>query len=96
VIEQEAGVAEFDARQRALIWNLTGGEQRVATHLADVLVDDDTAAVRAAIARLFQAGVPAVHRSERYADFLAALAQVDTAQQATAQDVRTIYGKGLA
>ncbi|QGZ42340.1 malonate decarboxylase beta subunit [Pseudoduganella flava] len=96
VIEQEAGLAEFDSRNRALIWHLTGGEQRVATHLADVLVDDDTAAVRATVTRLFQAGVPAVHRSERYADFLAALGQVDTAQQAVAPDVRTIYGKGLA
>lgn len=35
VIEQEAGVAEFDAKKRALIWGLTGGEQRAATGLAD-------------------------------------------------------------
>ena len=39
VIEQEAGLAEFDSRNRALIWGLTGGEQRCATCLADVLVD---------------------------------------------------------
>ena len=96
VIEQEAGVAEFDARQRALIWGLTGGEQRVATHLADACVDDDTAAVRGAVADGFARGVPAVHRSDRVADFLACLAQVDTTNQATPDDVRRLYGKGLA
>ena len=96
VIEQEAGVAEFDARQRALIWGLTGGEQRTATHLADACVDDDTAAVRAAVVDCFQRGVPPVHRSDRAVDFLACLAQVDTTHQATLEDVRRLYGKGLA
>jgi malonate decarboxylase beta subunit len=95
VIEQEAGAAEFDSRQRALIWGLTGGEQRVATRLADACVDDDTAAVRATVADLFARGLPAVHRSDRAADFLACLERVDTTRQATAQDVRDLYSKGL-
>jgi malonate decarboxylase beta subunit len=95
VIEQEAGVAEFDARQRALIWSLTGGEQRVATGLADACVADDTAAVRATVADLFARGVPVRHRSERIDDFLACLARVDTAAQATADDVRAVYAATL-
>jgi malonate decarboxylase beta subunit len=95
VIEQEAGVGEFDARQRSLIWGLTGGEQRTATHLADACVEDDTAQVRDTVAALFARGVPAVHRSDRTADFLACLARVDTDTQATPDDVRRIYGKGL-
>jgi malonate decarboxylase beta subunit len=95
VIEQEAGVAEFDSRQRALIWGLTGGEQRVAARLADACVDDDTAAVRATLVDLFARGLPAVHRSDRAADFLACLARVDTTRHATAQDVRDLYSKGL-
>ena len=95
VIEQEAGVAEFDARQRALIWSLTGGAQRTATHLADACVDDDTAAVRASVIDCCARGVPPVHRSDRTADFLACLERVDTATQATAQDVRELYAKGL-
>jgi malonate decarboxylase beta subunit len=95
VIEQEAGVAEFDARQRSLIWGLTGGEQRAATHLADACVEDDTAQVRDTVAALFARGVPAVHRSDRTTDFLACLARVDTDTQATPDDVRRIYGKGL-
>ena len=95
VIEQEAGVAEFDSRQRALIWGLTGGAQRVAARLADACLDDDTAAVRAAHADLVARGLPAVHRRDRAADFLACLERVDTTRQATAQDVRDLYSKGL-
>lgn len=96
VIEQEAGVAEFDARDRPFIWSLTGGVQRQMTHLADACVEDDTAVVRATLAALFEQGVPKQHRSARYREFLASLAKVDAGAKATAQDVRTIYGEGLA
>jgi malonate decarboxylase beta subunit len=41
VIEQEAGIAEYDSRDRPFIWSLTGGEQRYATGLVDRFVDDD-------------------------------------------------------
>jgi malonate decarboxylase beta subunit len=95
VIEQEAGVAEFDSRQRSLIWGLTGGEQRVAARLADACVADDSAAVRQAVIGFFSQGVPARHRSERADDFLAALEGVDTAVQSSAADVRALYAKGL-
>jgi malonate decarboxylase beta subunit len=95
VIEQEAGVAEFDSRQRSLIWGLTGGEQRVAARLADACVADDSAAVRQAVIGFFAQGVPARHRSERADDFLAALEGVDTAVQSSAADVRALYAKGL-
>jgi malonate decarboxylase beta subunit len=96
VIEQEAGVAEFDARNRALIWGLTGGEQRFATGLADACVQDDTQEVRATLIELFAKGLPAQHRSERVDDFLGALGRVDTEKQATPADVRTAYAKGAA
>jgi malonate decarboxylase beta subunit len=96
VIEQEAGVAEFDARQRSLIWGLTGGEQRVATGLADACVADDSAEIKATVARLFAQGLPQRHRSERAAEFLACLERVDTAAQPAPQDVRAIYTRGDA
>jgi malonate decarboxylase beta subunit len=96
VIEQEAGVAEFDSRQRGLIWGLSGGEQRQATGFADVCVDDDTAQIRAAVMRLFAQGLPGQHRSERALDYLERLARVDTAVQPSAQIVRTIYREGDA
>ncbi|MGV7206856.1 biotin-independent malonate decarboxylase subunit beta [Oxalobacteraceae bacterium A2-2] len=94
VIEQEAGVAEFDSRNRPLIWGLTGGEQRCATGLADAYAEDDTAQIRAAVAALFRAGLPARHRSEQYQHYLDALARVDAGIQPAPQDVRAIYTQG--
>ena len=91
VIEQEAGVAEFDAKKRALIWGLTGGEQRVATGLADACVADDTHEIRTTVLRLFAQGVPARHRSERAEHYLACLRRVDTHEHATPEEVRAIY-----
>jgi malonate decarboxylase beta subunit len=95
VIEQEAGVAEFDARDRPFIWGLTGGVQRHLSQLADACVEDDTATIRVTVAGLFAQGVPQPHRSARYREFLACLAHADPAVPVTAQEVRTIYGKGL-
>jgi malonate decarboxylase beta subunit len=96
VIEQEAGAAEFDSRKRALIWGLTGGEQRVATGLADACVQDDTAEVRETVIKLFARGLPPRHRSECADDFLARLERVDTSAQPTPEDVRAIYRQGDA
>jgi malonate decarboxylase beta subunit len=96
VIEQEAGVDEFDSRNKPFIWSLTGGEQRFHSGLADAYVADDTAQMRATVAELFARGVPAQHRSSLADDFLARLAQVDAGPQATAEAVRAIYSKGVA
>jgi malonate decarboxylase beta subunit len=96
VIEQEAGIAEFDSRQRSLIWGLTGGEQRYATGLVDACVADDTAEIRATVAQLFAQGVPARHRSDRAQENLALLGRVDTAAQPTPQDVRAVFAQGDA
>jgi malonate decarboxylase beta subunit len=96
VIEQEAGVDEFDSRNKPFIWSLTGGEQRFHSGLADAYVADDTAQMRATVAELFARGVPAQHRSSQADVFLARLAQVDAGPQATPEAVRTIYSKGVA
>src|SRR6202050_4900576 len=45
VIELEAGIAELDASDRALVWSLIGGEQRHALGMADELLEDDAAAI---------------------------------------------------
>ena len=44
VIEQEAGIEEYDSRNRPFIWSITGGENRAA--LRDGLVVDDPRAGR--------------------------------------------------
>jgi malonate decarboxylase beta subunit len=91
VIEQEAGIDEFDASDRRRIWALIGGEQRVATGLADHLVDDDTDAIGAAVYAAFAAGVPSVHRTEDVDHYLALLARVDP-QTISPAAMRTLFG----
>lgn len=96
VIEQEAGIAEFDSRDKPFIWSLTGGEQRYQTGLVDAYVQDDLAQIHAAVLQCLRAGVPQQHRSDRFRDYLARLAEVDTSVQATAENVRHLYKKGSA
>jgi malonate decarboxylase beta subunit len=77
VIEQEAGIAELDATDRALIWSLIGGEQRWAVGLADDLEEDDAESIATAVRAAFASGTPpALPRTlliERYRDRLAAI-----------------------
>lgn len=91
VIEQEAGVAEYDSRDRPFIWSFTGGAQRAATGFADDYVDDDCGAMRDAVARRLREPVPAAHRSERYEAYLAALQSYDAAAQPTPEAVRELF-----
>jgi malonate decarboxylase beta subunit len=55
VIETVAGVEEFDARDRALVWRVTGGKHRLLMGDCDELVDDDIGAFRSAAARAMTA-----------------------------------------
>jgi malonate decarboxylase beta subunit len=76
VIEQESGIEEFDSSDRALIWAIFGGEQRVGMGVADELLQDDAKEIAAAVQRCLKAGLPAVHRSQQidlYRDRIAAL-----------------------
>lgn len=95
VIEQEAGIAEYDSRDKPFIWSFSGGEQGHAIGLADRFVADDVASMRAALAELSEAGVPARHRDERVDEFLNMLTGVDTHEQPTSALVRDIFAKGI-
>jgi malonate decarboxylase beta subunit len=46
VIETVAGVEEFDSKDRALVWRVTGGKHRYLMGDCAVLVEDDIAAFR--------------------------------------------------
>jgi len=46
VIETVAGVEEFDSRDRALVWRVTGGKHRYLMGDCAALIDDDLAAFR--------------------------------------------------
>ncbi|WP_288454279.1 biotin-independent malonate decarboxylase subunit beta [uncultured Acinetobacter sp.] len=91
VIEQEAGVNEYDSKDRPFIWSITGGEQRVKTGLADAFVEDDREQIKQYIIDYLAQGVPQLHRSSNYAFYLPKLQQLATEQQATPQDVQRVY-----
>ncbi len=55
VIEQEAGIAEFDAKDRSRVWATIGCRRRLEQEGIDALVDDDAAAVASAVRREFAA-----------------------------------------
>lgn len=91
VIEQEAGVNEYDSKDRPFIWSITGGEQRVKTGLADAFVEDDREQIKQYIIDYLAQCVPQLHRSSNYAFYLPKLQQLATEQQATPQDVQRVY-----
>jgi malonate decarboxylase beta subunit len=95
VIEQEAGIEEYDSRDRPFIWSFSGGEQRFRTGLADRYVEDDAQAIAAAVRSLLDLGIPPRHRDQKIDAFLGLLARIDTARQPDGASVRAAFGKGL-
>lgn len=91
VIEQEAGIEEYDSRDRPFIWSLTGGEQRFASGLVDRYVADDVAQIRQQVSELVQQGLPAQPRSQRAEWFLQRLTSLDTDKQIEPSVVRDLY-----
>lgn len=91
VIEQEAGIQEYNAKDRPFIWSITGGSQRFASGLADAYVDDDRNKIRQQVIDYLQQGLPLQHRSSNYPFYLAQLQQVDTAEQITPAQVQALY-----
>jgi biotin-independent malonate decarboxylase beta subunit/biotin-independent malonate decarboxylase gamma subunit len=98
VIEQEAGIDEFDSSDRALIWSIHGGEQRTATGLADKLVADDRDLIRDDVIDAVAAGVlrAGSHRSERVEALGSRLARLDPKNPPTPQDLRRLWGPTFA
>ncbi len=93
VIEQEAGIGELDAADRALIWSLIGGEQRCAAGMADDLVEDDAEAIAAAVRGAFARGRSALARSEQVERYRERLASFDPRLQGTP---RPLQGRNSA
>jgi malonate decarboxylase beta subunit len=94
VIEQEAGVLEYDSRDRPFIWSFTGGEQRHRTGLVDAYVEDDTVALRDTVTALFAQGRPVAERSDAWRHYLDRLSRYDPGVQATPEMVRSVFEQG--
>ncbi|ANR79110.1 biotin-independent malonate decarboxylase subunit beta [Kosakonia sacchari] len=97
VIEQEAGIEEYDSRDRPFIWSMTGGEVRYRSGLVDALVGDGIHAVKQAMNEAIAKGVPAKHRTDKYDDYLQRLTHFDTRRQADAEQISALFaGEGKA
>lgn len=97
VIEQEAGIEEYDSRDRPFIWSMTGGEVRYRSGLVDALVGDGIHAVKQAMNEAIAKGVPAKHRTDKYDDYLQRLTGFDTRKQADAEQISALFaGEGKA
>ncbi|BDH47395.1 biotin-independent malonate decarboxylase subunit beta [Salmonella enterica subsp. enterica serovar Choleraesuis] len=93
VIEQEAGIAEYDSRDRPFIWSMTGGEVRYHSGFVDALVPDGVHAVQQALNQALSAGKPAQLRTDDYQRYLDKLSRVDTAQQADSAQIKGLFGE---
>lgn len=91
VIEQEAGLDEYDSRDRPFIWSLTGGEQRFACGLVDAYVADEVSVIRERLLATLEQPGEALPRSSQYARFLDLLQRFDAEPQADAASVRALY-----
>ncbi|HII4353357.1 TPA: biotin-independent malonate decarboxylase subunit beta [Enterobacter cloacae] len=93
VIEQEAGIEEYDSRDRPFIWSMTGGEVRYQSGLVDALVGDGVNAVKAAMNDAIAKGVPSKHRTDNYDDYLNRLTHFDTRKQADAEQINALFAR---
>lgn len=91
VIELEAGFAEFDSGNRQLIWETSGGEQRIAVGMVDVLVEDRVQAIRTAIMSEFAKGVKAVRRSTNVQNFQSLIARIDPTERIDGLTLRKLW-----
>lgn len=76
VIEQEAGITEFNSKDRALIWNTIGGKARYEMGLVDQLVEDDIEIFRNAIEAAISKEV-STPRTQQISKYLSAINQLD-------------------
>lgn len=93
VIEQEAGIEEYDSRDRPFIWSMTGGEVRYQSGLVDALVVDGVNAVKAAMYDALAKGVPAKHRTDNYDWYLDRLSNFDTRKQADSEQIHALFAR---
>ena len=94
VIEQEAGIDELDASDRALIWSLIGGEQRCAADLADTLVDDDAVAIARAVREAAALPARGSERSRQVERYIARLAAIDARRPPDPKALRSLWHAG--
>lgn len=92
VIEQEAGIEEYDSRNRPFIWSFTGGEARYRNGLVDSLVTDSVQQIRHELIRHLNNDQNESARLQQIDDYLNKLKAVDTTKQITPEGVTAVFG----
>ncbi|WP_163653163.1 biotin-independent malonate decarboxylase subunit beta [Listeria sp. PSOL-1] len=90
VIEQEAGIEEFDASDKALIWKTIGAKQRLATGCVDELVVDDIDTIKQAIVKAM-APKKEGYRSEQIDFYLSLLEKIDSSKPLEIAQYNQLY-----
>lgn len=93
VIEQEAGIEEFDSMDRQLIWNTIGGKQREASGFADYLVEDDIEAIQQTILKAIELGNDDTPRSSQVNRYLAFLEAFNTSETLTPEKAQQLWNQ---
>lgn len=93
VIEQEAGIEEWNSRDRPLIWKTVGGEQRYETGLADMLVEDDVDNIRHAVRIVYKNNSLDNPRSAQVDVFFTRLAAIGTELNIRPETLRSLWSR---
>ncbi|MDN4075348.1 biotin-independent malonate decarboxylase subunit beta [Fictibacillus terranigra] len=91
VIEQEAGIEEFDSSDRPLIWGTIGGTQRYSTGFVDELVDDDVTEIRKVIHQAFLGKGKEINKTEQVDFYHHFLSQIDPSKPIDSQTIRELW-----
>jgi len=89
VIEQEAGVEEFNSRDRRLIWDTIGGTARFELGLIDQLIEDDVDVFKAAIQKAIDK-TPTVPRTQQIERYLSLINRLDPKIRNTRETVLSL------
>lgn len=90
VIEQEAGIREFDASDRILTWKTIGGKQRVDSELADYLINDDVEELKEKIESIIEKKYNAT-RVQDYEFYLSVLNELDVQEKLCPKKVAKLF-----
>ncbi|MFT8949847.1 MAG: biotin-independent malonate decarboxylase subunit beta [Liquorilactobacillus hordei] len=90
VIEQEAGVREFDASDKNLVWNTLGARERAKTGLIDELVEDQVTEIIAAIKNVIEQKKD-VKRTDREDFYLSLLENIEFKKSLSVAEYEKIY-----
>jgi len=90
VIEQEAGIREFDSSDRILTWQTIGGEQRVKSGLADYLIGDDVEELKETLHEIIEKDYQS-ERVKSYDYYLNILNNLNVEKRLSTDEIAQLY-----